>query len=154
MMRPVKSKSHNKICMKGATLTVCVLMILASCFLLPCQAGTEGAGEKGQKPAQADYTRLAGKWVRLDGGYVMELKDARSDGRIHAQYFNPRPINVSKAKWQRMGDGLHLFVELRDVNYPGSTYKLVYSAGKDRLEGYYYQAVQGQIYYIEFVRVK
>lgn len=140
--------------MKGAALMVCILMFQAFCFLLPCQAGTTGPGEKGQKQTQADYAHLAGKWMRLDGGYVMELKDVTANGRLKALYFNPRPINVSRAEWRRTGDGLEVFVELRDVNYPGSTYRLAYSAGKDLLEGYYYQALQGQTYYIEFVRVK
>jgi hypothetical protein len=140
--------------MKGATLTVCMLMIQVFCFLLPCQAGTAGAGEKGQKQTQADYAHLAGKWVRLDGGYVMELKDVTPNGRLKALYFNPRPINVSRAGWRRTANGLEVLVELRDVNYPGSTYKLAYSAEKDLLEGYYYQALHGQTYYIEFVRVK
>jgi len=46
------------------------------------------------------------------------------------------------------------FVELRDVNYPGSTYTLVYQAENDRLYGIYYQAALGQMFEVEFVRAK
>jgi hypothetical protein len=69
-------------------------------------------------------------------------------------YFNPRPINVSGAEWQRQEGRLGLFVELRDVNYPGSTYTLVYEGEKDRLVGIYYQALLRQRFNVEFVRVK
>jgi hypothetical protein len=69
---------------------------------------------------------LRGRWVRPDGGYAIELGNARPDGRLEASYFNPRPINVSRAEWHRSNDGLHVLVELRQANYPGATYKLRY----------------------------
>jgi len=47
-----------------------------------------------------------------------------------------------------------LTVELRDVNYPGSTYTLNYLPDRDILAGDYYQAVQGLTFYVEFVRKK
>ena len=51
-----------------------------------------------------------------------------------------------------MGDGMTLFVELRDVNYPGSTYRLIYDGGRDVLTGTYFQALQQQTFEVEFVR--
>ena len=45
-----------------------------------------------------------------------------------------------------------MFVELRDVNYPGSTYTLQYDAASDRLMGTYFQAVAKQTFRIEFAR--
>jgi len=45
-----------------------------------------------------------------------------------------------------------VFVELRDVNYPGSTYTLQYDAASDRMKGAYFQAVEKQTYKIEFTR--
>ena len=48
--------------------------------------------------------------------------------------------------------GLEVFVELRDVNYPGSTYTLLYDPAKDQLHGIYYQAVARQNYEVVFVR--
>ena len=130
------------------------VMLLALCLFLPLQALAESGKGQEQKQAHADYERLAGKWVRPDGGYILELKEVGKDGRLKASYFNPRPINVAKAEWRRMGDRLQVFIELRDVNYPGSTYTLIYSPEKDLLGGYYFQAVQGETYNIEFMRAK
>jgi hypothetical protein len=47
---------------------------------------------------------------------------------------------------------VQLFIELRDANYPGSTYRLRYDAGRDVLEGAYFQAVERQTYDVSFVR--
>jgi len=129
-------------------------VLLTWCVLLPWQIQAESVKGQVQRPATADYGRLAGKWVRPDGGYTLELNEVGKDGSLKASYFNPRPINVAKAEWRRMGDRLQVFVELRDVNYPGSTYTLVYSPEKDTLEGHYYQAVQGETYTIQFRRAK
>jgi len=49
---------------------------------------------------------------------------------------------------------IRLFVELRDVNYPGSAYDLQYDTRTDRLKGTYFQAVEKRAYEIEFVRTK
>ncbi len=124
-------------------------VFIALSFAVFSQAGAETG-----KAVNEDYERLAGKWVRPDGGYILELKEIGKDGRLKASYFNPGPINVAQAEWRRMGDRIQVFVELRDVNYPGSTYTLIHSPEKDRLEGYYYQAVQGQTYTIQFMRTK
>src|SRR5690349_10593320 len=40
----------------------------------------------------------------------------------------------------RDGNATKVFVELRDVNYPGSIYTLTYEASSDQLKGIYYQA--------------
>ncbi|MBE0617519.1 MAG: hypothetical protein IH608_06285, partial [Proteobacteria bacterium] len=52
-------------------------------------AAFEASGGSG--PA-ADAQRLVGRWVRPDGGYVLELVAIRDDGGVEALYFNPRPI--------------------------------------------------------------
>lgn len=96
----------------------------------------------------------AGKWLRPDGGYLLELSDIQPGGRLKAAYFNPRPIKVSKAAWRRVNAQIQVFIELRDVNYPGSTYTLTYSAECDRLEGIYYQAALKQTFDVVFVRSK
>ena len=51
--------------------------------------------------AENDFQRLAGRWLRTDGGYVLELRDIKKDGSLKAAYFNPRPINVSRAELHR-----------------------------------------------------
>ena len=95
---------------------------------------------------------LHGNWGRLDGDYVIEIRAAKSDGRLDAYYFNPRPINVARAEWRRENDGLHVFMELRDQNYPGATYKLRYLPQQDQLAGEYYQPVYQQTFDVQFIR--
>ena len=45
--------------------------------------------------ASKDEHRIAGKWLRPDGGYVLELSDLKQDGTLRVAYFNPRPIRVA-----------------------------------------------------------
>jgi hypothetical protein len=104
-------------------------------------------------PEQVNPDRLTGRWLRPDGGYVIEIRSAQPNGVLDAAYFNPRPINVSRAEWRRDGDRLQVFVQLRDANYPGSTYTLRYAPEQDRLVGDYFQAVQQQTFYVEFTRM-
>jgi len=96
--------------------------------------------------------RLVGGWIRPDGGYLLEIRAVQADGRADARYFNPRSINVAKAEWKRESGQLRLFVELRDVNYPGSTYRLALSPDGQQLVGIYHQAVQGQDFEVQFAR--
>ena len=112
-----------------------------------------GSGQT-DKQSPADHQRLEGRWIRPDGGYILELSEIKKDGSLKASYFNPRPINVFSAKWSRKDGKINLFVELRDVNYPGSKYNLVYDPESDRLKGTYFQAVEKQTFNIEFVRAK
>ncbi|GEM_PF-463349 len=101
-----------------------------------------------------DIQRLAGRWIRPDGGYLLELSDIKKDGSLKAAYFNPRPINVSRAEFRRTKATMSIFVELRDANYPGSKYSLRYDPASDRLKGTYFQAVEKQSYDVEFVRMQ
>ena len=104
--------------------------------------------------AGPDMSKLIGKWLRPDGGYVLELRDIRKDGTLTASYLNPNPIKVFRAAWSIKEGTLNLFVELRDVNYPGSTYTLSYDPATDRLKGIYFQAVMKQQFEVEFARKK
>jgi hypothetical protein len=72
---------------------------------------------------------------------------------MNAAYFNPRPIKVAKAEAMKAGRDLKVFVELRDVNYPGSTDTLTYQPATDRLAGTYFHAVSGQNMDVEFSRL-
>lgn len=102
--------------------------------------------------AVAGFDRLRGRWLRADGGYVLEIRSVSPDGKVDAAYLNPRPIHVARAEALREGGVLALFVELRDVNYPGSTYRLAYDPGRDVLAGLYFQAFERQTFDVEFVR--
>jgi PPK2 family polyphosphate:nucleotide phosphotransferase len=102
--------------------------------------------------AMTPLQRLAGRWERLDGGYVLEIRGVAAGGKVDAAYFNPQPIHVAKAEASQDGAAVRLSVELRDVNYPGSTYDLRYDPGRDVLEGTYFQAVERQTYDVSFGR--
>jgi hypothetical protein len=115
-------------------------------------APSSAAAGADRAPARAGFDKLVGRWLRADGGYVLEIRAVSPEGRVEASYLNPRPINVARAQAARGGDLVTLLVELRDVNYPGSTYNLWYDDGRDLLEGTYYQAAQQQNYDVVFER--
>jgi hypothetical protein len=100
------------------------------------------------------FDTLNGRWLRLDGGYILEIRAVDPSGKIDAVYLNPKPINVAKADATRDGSILKVFVELRAPNYPGSTYTLTYDPQQDQLKGIYFQAVQQQRFDVNFVRMK
>jgi|WetSurMetagenome_2_1015567.scaffolds.fasta_scaffold139904_2 hypothetical protein len=102
--------------------------------------------------AKPDPNRVIGEWVRTDGGYTIKVLSVSPDGKMDAGYFNPSPIHVARAEWMISENRLVIFVELRDVNYPGSNYTLVYLPADDRLLGNYYQAVEQQNFDVEFRR--
>ncbi len=127
------------------------------CLLVTAFAGISGVLAQSEKapPEKTEknlYERLAGKWVRPDGGYILELREVGSQGALKAGYYNPKSIKVHKASWESVEGKLKIFVELRDMNYPGSTYNLQYDPVSDRLKGKYFQAVAGQTFEVEFVR--
>ncbi|MFC1798371.1 hypothetical protein ACFLZL_01005 [Thermodesulfobacteriota bacterium] len=104
--------------------------------------------------AADDFSQLTGRWQRTDGGYVIEVRQVAADGSVKAGYFNPRPINVSRAQASLHKNYIKFEVELRDRGYPGSTYTLVYDPPNDRLIGLYFQAVARQNFDVIFVRMK
>jgi hypothetical protein len=133
-------------------------MIMAMVVLLIACAAvvtlSVDAVDRSEYPKKIDEQSITGRWVRPDGGYILELRDIKKDGGLSASYFNPRPIKVYRATWSRKGGTINVFVELRDINYPGSKYGLTYDPISDTLRGTYYQAVEKQSYDIEFVRMK
>jgi len=104
--------------------------------------------------SRADFDTLKGRWQRPDGGSVLAINSITGKGGIEAAYYNPQPIHIAKAEASKAGAVTNIFVELRDANYPGSTYTLTYDPGGDRLQGIYYQAVEKQRFPVVFVRLK
>jgi len=104
----------------------------------------------------ANQHLLVGRWVRTDseGNYIIEIKTVAADGKLEAGYFNPNPIKVGHSEWQKKDNGFVLVVELRDENYPGSTYTLNFIPSENHLIGNYYQAVEGTNFDVEFVRAR
>jgi len=116
-------------------------------FLVNKESGTSTSSSK-----EVDKNTLIGDWVRTDAQYLIRITKLNDDGTMTAQYFNPNPINVGKANWESGYGNLKAIVEMRDVNYPGSTYTLNYLPDRDILAGEYYQAVEGLTFYVEFAR--
>src|SRR5258707_14443347 len=40
--------------------------------------------------AKPDFQKLKGKWLRPDGGYVVDVRSVADDGAMDAAYFNPK----------------------------------------------------------------
>jgi len=96
------------------------------------------------------FEKIKGKWVRSDGGYVLEFKQLLENNALDVAYFNPSPIHVGKARIYEERGFIKIFVELQDVNYPGSRYTLILNAEKRQLVGNYFQATQQVDYEVAF----
>jgi hypothetical protein len=105
-------------------------------------------------PSAPDFQKLKGRWLRSEGGYVIDVRGVEESGKLDAAYLNPRPIHVARADATLDGAVMKVFLELRDVNYPGSTYTLAYDPERDQLEGVYYQAVEQQRFQVTFARMR
>jgi len=126
-----------------------VLLVLFTMASIGTTAVEASAGEP-----QGDPVQMVGRWMRTDGGYILQLSSPTFDGRLAAAYFNPRPINVSRSEWVIEDGTLLVLVELRDQGYPGSTYTLAYQPDTDRLVGVYFQAAAQQRFEVVFQRME
>jgi hypothetical protein len=117
----------------------------------PTKSDVPGVGAS-PKTDEGSLRKLIGRWVRPDGGYIIEIKGVEDKGRLNAAYYNPDPINVARAEASEDGPVVKVFIELRDVNYPGATYRLTYQASEDQLAGEYYQPKLGQTFNVRFIR--
>jgi hypothetical protein len=104
--------------------------------------------------ANSGFRTLGGRWLRPDGGYILDIRAVEASGTIEAVYLNPRPITVARAEATRDGSTLQVFVELHAPGYPGSTYTLTYDPQRDQLAGIYFQAALQQRFDVVFVRMK
>jgi hypothetical protein len=66
------------------------------------------------------FYALNGRWLRPDGGYILEIRTVDASGKIAGVYLNPKPINIGKAEATRDGSTLKVFVELRAPNTPAA----------------------------------
>ncbi len=141
-----------------AALLVVVVVLWDRLFL------TDEPAPDGPRQIQADersvethtpevLTRLVGRWWRLDGGYILDIKAVHDDGKIDATYLNPRPINVSKAEAITKGGHVIVVVTLQDRGYPGNMYTLTYDGETDRLEGVYHHRGLAQQFDVKFSRL-
>ena len=101
-----------------------------------------------------DLQKLKGRWLRPDGGYVIEIRQVDANGQLDAGYFNPKPIRVVSSVARLEGAAAKVFLELNDVNYPGCKYDLTYIPDRDWLVGTYFQAALQQTFEVVFERMK
>lgn len=145
MLAMTESVRHPR---RGTAGRVNFRALMAMAVVSASQGGFWGCA----RSAEPGFERLVGRWSRPDGGYLLEVRGVAKDGTLDAAYFNPNPIHVARAEAFREAGTLKAFVELRDVNYPGSTYTLTYNPVADRLEGTYYQAALKQSFEAYFER--
>ena len=146
-MKNIKRKSI----LVSALLSVLACVIIFSGLVESVFSETERDVEQNSSFSQAQ--RLEGKWVRPDGGYKLVIEDVKPDGSLKASYYNPKKINVSISNWKVEDNRIHLLIELRDKNYPGSKYNLAYISEQNALIGTYFLAVTKETYSIKFLRI-
>ena len=123
-----------------------------SVSLIPLSAQAQVKAEAPAAQADSAFAALPGRWVRPDGGYVINIRRVDADGKLDADYANPNPLPFSRAEATRDGKTIRLFFELRAGGYNGSTYTLTYDPANDVLKGVYFQAVAQQKFDIHFTR--
>ena len=160
---PAKSCGHRPVLIAAAVLLALGIGAASLLFRVREPGGTgslEASPAAQRTPASAmtaadsEFGALNGRWLRLDGGYVLEIRAVAAGGTIDAAYFNPQPINVARAEATRDGSALKVFVELQAPNYPGSTYTLTYNPSRDQLAGTYFQAALQQRFDVVFIKMK
>jgi hypothetical protein len=159
--RPVSSWIWNR--NRAVAWSVAFGIILTYGLFFSCAKKENEEGDR-EKPTASNAAspadirnalqRLVGQWQRPDGGYVIQIRRVGAEGDLDAGYFNPRPINVSKAMASVKEGKVEVFIELYDEGYPGSTYDLTYDPGNDMLFGNYFQAAVRQDFDVVFVRMK
>ena len=131
----------------------CLLSLIVFVAVMMTAAAVGAAdAPAGQTPA--DPVQIEGIWQRMDGEYILELRNPTFDGRLEATYLNPRPIHVARSGWVVKDGDLLVLVELRDQGYPGSTYTLAYRQEADQLVGIYFQAAVQQRFEVVFKRIE
>jgi hypothetical protein len=138
---------------RRSTLRAAALLAGPLLLLSPARPVTAQQPPAATAKAPRGLEKLKGRWLRDSGGYVIEIRGVGPGGKLDAAYFNPNPIRVGKAEASAPGGVPQVVVELRDVNYPGSTYTLSYDAKTDRLVGRYYQAVARETFPVYFMRM-
>jgi len=160
-----KSKKRKKMPAKSLMLVGIVAAVVCGVFLLnrydnqtdrsPALKDAKPSRPSviNESPAQNTFIKLLGRWQRPDGGYVIDISSINADGSLEAAYFNPRPINVSQASAATKEGRINIFIELRDVGYPGARYSLIYNPQSDTLKGLYYQPSVEQSFEVVFARM-
>lgn len=145
--------------MKVNQFTYVIISLIFSALVGGCGKGEKVAESMATVKPEAQvqlsgaFEKIKGKWARSDGGYVLEVKQLLPNNALEVFYFNPSPIHVGKARIYEERGFTKVFVELQDVNYPGSRYTLIFNGEKNQLIGNYFQATQQVDYEVAFEKM-
>jgi hypothetical protein len=114
----------------------------------------ESSSEKAASTIDDQFRNLIGRWRRVDGGYIIDIRRIDANGQMDAAYYNPKSIHVSRGEASLKEGAQYIFIELQDVGYPGSTYTLMYRPQQDILAGFYFQATMKQTFEVIFARAE
>ena len=81
--------------------------------LIPLPAQAQDKAEASAAQVDNVFGALPGRWVRPDGGYVIDIRRVDASGKLDASYANPNPLPFSRAEATRDGKTIRLFFELR-----------------------------------------
>ena len=140
--------------MKMAAFLLSTAALSVSLIPLPARAQAQVRAEAPAVPADGVFDALQGRWMRPDGGYVINIRGVAASGKLDASYANPNPLPFARAEATRDEKTIKLFFELRAGGYNGSTYTLIYDPANDILRGVYYQAVAQQKFDVYFTRTR
>ena len=133
------------------------LAIMSLALTIPhayAQQPPTGAAAQTSIASQTNFDALPGRWVRVEGGYVISIAGVDANGRLDANYANPRQLPFHSAMATNDNGVLRLVCELRAGGCDGSTYTLSYDAANDQLKGVYDQVVLKQRFDVTFVRAR
>jgi hypothetical protein len=156
-MQNKESKSDNRSRSRGVMVVALTGLAIVGLVVLLVQWNASRAGEatgrlESGAPEQVGVDAVTGRWLRPDGGYILELARPSPGEKFKATYLNPRPIRVATTRVTRQGNDVRVYVELLDVGYPGSYYDLIYDSAGDQLVGNYFQAKMNATFDVFFVR--
>jgi hypothetical protein len=156
--RTLKKRKKSDMSMFRTRLLIIILGIVAIIILAIILGKQSRNDNDSPKTAVSnhknDFGMLVGNWRRPDGGYILKIISVDPGGIVSAEYYNPKPINISEAFVNIEKARIRLFIKLQDKGYPGSTYTLFYKPSSDSLLGVYYQAARGKSFEVAFVRKK
>ena len=154
--KPPQPPKKRKLPLKWLSLAAVILIAAAILAVFSFKSAPPSGESKSPTTAYTKnpegFQKLIGRWLRPDGGYIIEIRGITKDGRMDAAYLNPRSIHVAQADASWKNGKLQVFIELRDTGYPGSTYTLDYNPEQDVLTGIYFQAAMNQAFEVVFVR--
>lgn len=92
------SKASILYVMWGIVAVAVAVIVAAVFFVFHARQGTVSSGPavttSSAEPVLFEFEKLKGKWLRPDGGYVLEIKRLLPQNELEAAYFNPNPISL------------------------------------------------------------